>query len=97
VGKRERVSGLRVIDCSTGRIVDGEDNLYVALSYVWGSTSDTPMQSTMLPKVLPSTIADAITVTKKLGYDYIWIDRYCINQKDKQEAAEQVGKMDLIY
>ena len=36
-------------------------------------------------------------MTNRLGYRYIWIDRYCVNQRDEQESADQVGKMDLIY
>jgi hypothetical protein len=38
-----------------------------------------------------------MSVTQKIGYRYIWIDRYCIDQKNGPETADQVGKMDLIY
>jgi hypothetical protein len=79
VGKRERVPGLKLIDCNTGHIVHAEDNLYVALSYVWGASSHTSPQSNKLPEDLPNTISDAMTVTKNLGYQ-IHLDRpvlYC--------------------
>jgi len=36
-------------------------------------------------------------VVKKLGYRYLWVDRYCINQGNEEEKADQCGKMDLIY
>ncbi|KAJ9641894.1 hypothetical protein H2201_003718 [Coniosporium apollinis] len=49
-----------------------------------------------LPGDLPDTIEDAITVTQKLGFRYLWIDRYCINQKS-EEAHTQIRQMDLIY
>ncbi|KAG4439009.1 hypothetical protein IFR05_005525 [Cadophora sp. M221] len=38
-----------------------------------------------------------MTVTKRVGYRYLWVDKYCINQQRKEDVAEQVGKMDLIY
>ena len=50
-----------------------------------------------LPKVLPRTIEDAITVTQAHGFQYLWIDRYCIDQKKPEEVRTQVNKMDEIY
>ena len=50
---------------------------YVALSYVWGRTSEP--DSTNLTNSLPNTIEDAITATQKLGFRYLWIDRYYID------------------
>jgi hypothetical protein len=35
-------------------------------------------------------------VTKRLGFRYLWVDRYCINQNNADEVAEQCSKMDLI-
>ena len=39
----------------------------------------------------------AITVTRKLGFRYLWIDRYCINQQRIEEVSTQVQQMDLVY
>ncbi len=78
----------------------GENRPYVALSYFWGLSSlnsDLSEDSNRLLTNLPNIIQDALTVTKKFGYRYLWIDRYCIDQKNEQERADQVGKMDLIY
>ncbi|KAK5651427.1 hypothetical protein OQA88_12515 [Cercophora sp. LCS_1] len=36
-------------------------------------------------------------VTKGLGYRYLWVDKYCIDQRNPSEKADQIGKMDLIY
>jgi hypothetical protein len=93
------ISSFKLVDCTMRRIVKGSGQPYIALSYVWGSdSSSTPHPfSDMLPDDVPNTIRDAITVTQALGFRYIWIDRYCINQEDKEEVAEQVPKMDLIY
>jgi hypothetical protein len=95
----------KLIDCQTRTLVPAEDHPYVALSYVWGSISEIfkfTDGSEQLPTKIPRTIEDAITVTQKLGFRYLWVDRYCINQQpdDEQgdkEKAYQVGKMDLIY
>lgn len=64
---------------------------------VRGSGSEVSDNLNKLPETLPNTIKDAIIVTKNLGYRYLWVDRYCIDQKNKEELADQCGKMDLIY
>jgi hypothetical protein len=46
---------------------------------------------------LPDTIEDAITVTRNLGFQYLWIDRYCIDQQNEKEASAQIRQMDLVY
>lgn len=50
-----------------------------------------------LPEGLPATIRDAITVTTKLGYRYLWIDQLCIKQSDPSDLHNHLAKMDLIY
>jgi hypothetical protein len=66
---------------------------------VWGNGADrnAPSNDILLFQDLPCTIRDAITATRGLGFGYLWVDRYCINQEDKSELAEQTSKMDLIY
>ncbi|KAK4161773.1 heterokaryon incompatibility protein-domain-containing protein [Cladorrhinum sp. PSN259] len=93
--KRNMLS-IKPFDCWTRSIIirpDGHD--YVALSYVWGNTSEP--DSTGLTNSLPNTIEDAITTTQKLGFRYLWIDRYCIDQSSTEEKATQIEQMDLIY
>ncbi len=95
----------KLIDCRTRTLVPAEDHPYVALSYVWGTIPEVfkfTDGSEQLPTKVPRTIEDAITVTQKLDFRYLWVDRYCINQKPndeqgKEEKAYQLGKMDLIY
>jgi len=91
------VPGQKLIDCETRALVSRQHQSYVALSYVWGRPSDISEDSFTLLAKLPNTIEDAITVTKRLGYRYLWVDRYCIDQENEQEKADQCGKMDLIY
>jgi len=42
----------------------------------------------------PKLIKDSIEVTLALGFQYLWVDRYCINKTEKQWQIEQ---MDVIY
>jgi hypothetical protein len=83
---------------------------YLCLSYLWGHEK-TPFTTTKsnvgdlhqpgaLKKYqhkIPSTILDAITLTRILGIRYLWIDRLCIVQDDDQKKQEQIGYMAAIY
>lgn len=65
------VPGLRVIDCTTGDIVPlpEQSSRYAALSYVWGELRNKDLE-------YPRTIKDSIKVTRQMGLDYLWVDRY---------------------
>lgn len=100
--------GLRLIDCE-----EDSPNIvpaplfceYVALSYVWGTSQngDSGLSQQMangssaLPPCLPNVINDAITVTRKLGKRFLWIDKYCINQRNKDEMQDAFDQMHRIY
>lgn len=86
---------LKALDCSTRKICPlPPDASYVCLSYVWGPTKDVPVNRT---GSLPKTIEDAMYVTKKLGFDYLWVDRYCIDQCNHEEKHHMIRNMDQIY
>ncbi|CAI4213845.1 unnamed protein product [Parascedosporium putredinis] len=105
-----RVPGMRVIDCRTRAIIPAQDGCrYVALSYVWGSppstataapandaSSGTPPASSQSVGY-SAVVEDAIAVSLELGYKYIWVDQYCIDQKDEVSKAQQIAQMDNIY
>ncbi|KAH7142162.1 heterokaryon incompatibility protein-domain-containing protein [Dactylonectria macrodidyma] len=93
----DAIASFKLIDCKADEIIPACGQQYVALSYVWGKGPVAIPTSTRLPKKVPKTIRDAITATLALGFQYLWIDRYCINQQIKEEVDEQVPKMDLIY
>ncbi|KAI0503169.1 heterokaryon incompatibility protein-domain-containing protein [Xylaria bambusicola] len=40
---------------------------------------------------------DAIDVVLKLGYYYLWIDKYCVDQHDKCKKHEQLMHMGHVY
>ncbi|KAI0187500.1 HET-domain-containing protein [Astrocystis sublimbata] len=97
-----------VIDCLTRTVAIGHPGIqYIALSYVWGLKANALEQACMLsstgdpshrlPDELPQTIEDAITITSMIGYRYIWIDMYCINQTDTADKQKQVAHMDVVY
>ncbi|CCC13553.1 hypothetical protein SMACR_07178 [Sordaria macrospora] len=74
---------------------------YVTLSYVWGQgVFEGPVkrqQRLSLPGSLPLTISDTIQVVQRLGYRYLWIDRYCIPQDDLPVKQIQIENMGRIY
>ncbi|KAG4429511.1 hypothetical protein IFR05_015005 [Cadophora sp. M221] len=58
-------------------------------------TDELPLSK--LPNDIPLTIRDAIQVTKDLGYQFLWVDTYCINQKSEIEKQQQCSRMGDIY
>lgn len=74
--------GLRIV--STSDLADnGNDTRgYAALSYVWGTSQTFVLRSdsqSLLTRCfsneqLPQTIQDAVAVSRKLGFRYLWVD-----------------------
>lgn len=85
------VDGFRAIDCeqnpSAVENVSWREK-YVVLSYVWGAPE--------IPD-WPQTTKDAITVTKMLGYKYLWVDRLCIDQSNREQKKYLLSNMDAIF
>ncbi|KAF2456453.1 heterokaryon incompatibility protein-domain-containing protein [Lineolata rhizophorae] len=96
------IKDLRLIDCLDRQIVTlSQEEQFVALSYVWGSVSapkstGSSHQENDLPEV-PEVVEDAIEVTKNLGYRYLWVDRYCIDQRSHEMKHSQIQQMHLVY
>lgn len=78
---RTNVPGLEVIDVRRQplQVIKAPDQCeYLALSYVWGEKQgDSLVHNLENP---PAVIKDAISVTKFMGYEYLWVDRYVSNQ-----------------
>ncbi|KAK2042427.1 HET-domain-containing protein, partial [Colletotrichum somersetense] len=94
------ISGLKLIDSETLCVKAAEPGMqWVTLSYVWDpqSAGIFAQVSDQLPSDLSACVKDALEVTANLGYRYLWVDKYCINQRDGQELDDQIHKMDLIY
>ncbi|KAF7678853.1 hypothetical protein GT037_002601 [Alternaria burnsii] len=89
---------LKVIDCASRKLCEiAPGTPYVCLSYVWGNASVAHEISSALSGCLPKTIEDSIWVTLQLGYSYIWIDRYCIDQRNDAEKHHLIKNMGAVY
>ncbi|KAF4632319.1 hypothetical protein G7Y89_g5799 [Cudoniella acicularis] len=85
----------------------GELQNYVALSYCWGTaqTLATTRENLATYKDeipferLPKTIKDAITITRDLGIQFLWVDVLCIVQDslDGEDWQRESAKMGDIY
>ncbi|THV48881.1 hypothetical protein BGAL_0222g00010 [Botrytis galanthina] len=86
---------LRVIDVTTKRICQAPpDCEYIALSYVWRDNSTCKSTQGEFSPV----VQDAFTVTEALGYRYLWVDRYCIEQNPSSPHMHSIiNQMDLVY
>lgn len=85
--------GMKLIDCHAGRVIvlPALRCDYVVLSHVWGGTASTPVFCDTLPRTLPKTIEDSITVTFASSFRYIWIDQYVGNlHKHKQVKLNDI-------
>lgn len=94
----------RLIDCRERRIVPRPSDPvdYFALSYVWGAAAQPTAageerEAGSLPDRLPATVEDAMTVVLRLGFRYLWVDRYCLDQSDKADLQAQLNNMGGIY
>jgi hypothetical protein len=100
------IKNMNLIDCNELAIVRADFPVrWVTLSYVWGLPPQSSAvkndvgfrEGSRLPSDLCRTIEDAIGVTKQLGYRFLWVDEYCIDQLDENHRTEQIGQMDKIY
>jgi hypothetical protein len=46
---------------------------------------------------MPQTFKDAISTTRSLGIDYLWIDALCMLQKDAEEWLREAPLMHEVY
>lgn len=83
---------------------------YIALSYIWGETSFLRnnlnyLQQLRTPGVLlgeladglPPTVRDAMSITRCLGFRYLWVDALCIVQDDQVHMEKELNNMHRIY
>lgn len=93
---------------AVARIASTKDILserYLALSHRWGRIDRLRLLKTNLDELtreiptsslLPS-IAEAILITRKLGFRYLWIDNLCIVQDDDDDFAREIHNMGTVY
>jgi len=103
------IPGFLVIDVAQKCLtpIPETDAEYVTLSYVWGKTN---LVTTVKSNIeffrtigafnrvrLPPTIRDALDMTARLGYRFLWVDALCIIQDDKMTKPLLIDSMDAVY
>ncbi|KAM0814065.1 putative Heterokaryon incompatibility domain-containing protein [Seiridium cardinale] len=105
--------------CHTGKLSRGSK--YLALSHRWGAHLDPSLADKIVctyetnirrlakgvdDSVFPPLYQDAITIARKLGIHFLWIDSLCIiqpepgNHKDRdkgQDFRRESNKMELVF
>ncbi|KAL6238875.1 hypothetical protein BDW75DRAFT_189404 [Aspergillus navahoensis] len=82
------INPLRLIQVHTRDIIETqglERKRYAAISYTWSQVSK--------EELLESATSRAM----ELGYEYIWIDQYCIDQSNRQEKNAEIKRMRDYY
>ncbi|KAF2839465.1 HET-domain-containing protein, partial [Patellaria atrata CBS 101060] len=100
----------RVIDVSDPvrpvlKIPHWERKPYVTLSYCWGDSArfmtrkeNLEEHKKRLPlESMPKTFRDAIAVTVRLGFRYLWIDAICLVQDWPEDVERGMSNMGAIY
>ncbi|KAH7161054.1 heterokaryon incompatibility protein-domain-containing protein [Dactylonectria macrodidyma] len=84
----------------------GQFGEYCALSYRWGPPEQTlrttdinigNMMNGIDLESFPKLLQDAITLTRRLGVPYLWIDALCIIQGNKEDWEAEAPKMGEYY
>ncbi|KAF7560690.1 hypothetical protein G7046_g3455 [Stylonectria norvegica] len=101
---------LRLVDVDKNCIVTApQDAQYVALSYVWGASGQTCLLKGNIDalskedglkhssKPVSQAISEAMIVTQRLGYRYIWVDALCILQDSPRDKIFQLNGMRDVY
>ena len=104
VGKFASESIVKLIE-SSDLPASSFDRRYITLSHCWGATAGLKLTSAAYMDfvnglelhTLPKTFRDAITLTRYLGIDYIWIDCMCIIQHSLSDWESESYKMGQIY
>ena len=95
---------------SSARLIDGTHGMtpqpYLCLSHRWTAqtreSSLTRKCASLFQRAIPKEVlypllTDALEITQRLGYRYIWIDFLCIYQDDIYDWHQQASKMATIY
>ena len=99
----------RVLDIGDDKVylreTSGMTGTYAALSHCWGTSQPlTTTRATLQERYagitwgsLPRVFQDAISLTRNLGIEYIWIDSLCIIQGDEMDWTRESSNMVATY
>jgi hypothetical protein len=89
---------ITLLDCRTKGITDVKFPCrYIALSYVWGDPGRDKEETLTGQDQRPQVIEDVMNVAKQLNINYVWVDKYCIDQQNPQTKRQQLMNMHAIY
>ncbi|UPK96958.1 hypothetical protein LCI18_007893 [Fusarium solani-melongenae] len=84
-----------------------ESRRYTVLSHPWGRSDTIPaittanlehkLQSGFRLDSLSTTVRDAITVTKCLGIQFLWIDAICVIQDSREDWERELALVGEVY
>lgn len=109
-GRPARILDVGATDDASIRLIDFTRpacERYVALSYCWGDSGDTTLRllshneaahrEGIQVRDLPSTLADAVELSRRLGFRYLWVDALCIVQDRHQDWVVESAKLAGVY
>ncbi len=78
---------------------------YLAFSHCWGGSSTLELRKANVEEFqtgidlsfLSKNMRDAVAITQRLGYSYIWIDSLCIIQDSDEDWNAEAAKMESVY
>ncbi|MCJ1387937.1 hypothetical protein MMC18_000780 [Xylographa bjoerkii] len=87
------------------RISQNSRGQYCALSYCWGNAATLRTENASFAdrtrgislESMPSTIRDAVIITRELGFQYLWVDSICIIQDNDLDWNQEAANMANIY
>ena len=93
-------SEIKLVELARGTVTP-----FAALSYCWGKAVPITTESKTIAArkaglewdCLPPVLQDAMTVTRYLGLQYVWIDALCIIQDSKEDWQIESSRMADIY
>jgi hypothetical protein len=86
-------------------VTRGQKGRYVALSYCWGDGATFQTNAdTMNDRLagfdveeLPRTLRDAVHVSRRMGFEFLWVDQVCIQQKNLEDWSRESAAMAAVY
>jgi hypothetical protein len=98
---------VRLVDTASLSLGISDGVPYVALSHCWGADTAVRCTTTRANEaerrrsiacgLLPKTFQDAILITRKLSFRYMWIDSLCIIQDDPSDWQHESSRMASVY
>lgn len=97
VGVDTEASTIRFVETKRS---DARNGQYVYLSAKWGPQSHTTCSlrrdnittytESISLEELPPTVADAVTIIRRLGLQYLWVSKFCIIQDEAWSVQEEI-------